>query len=160
MSKKKVLPREEFRGYLDQYFLDHKYPKDLYPSFGLSVSNHSRRIRRAIELELCLSDGTEITEELYRQERLEQDSMQACDILKKHPELPSKAAYTAAYQQVSGQAKRRYSYAEKIIILGGRHLNKPYSEIQKILLHRTVPQLRGKYHEMLKRDRIPRLCSI
>ena len=154
-----TLKPTDFKQYLDVYFLGHIYPKDLCPKFNIDTSNHSRRIKRAIALELCLSDGTPITSDLYKKEKLRQDSMQALDILKKQPDLTSRAGYAASYKQVSGQKRGRWSSAEEVILITGRHLNQTYSEILDKLSHRTINQLISKYHYLTKKEKIPKLCS-
>lgn len=156
------LTLEEFYKYLDLYFVEHTNPKDLCPQFNLSVGNHNRRVRKAIKLELKLANGTTITNDLYKKEKLAQDSEQAYEIMKKYPDLLQRIGYIPSYEGTAGQKRGKYSAREEGIIFIMRNNGEPYSKIRDYvnaicLKERTISQLKLKYHRMVRKMKIPRL---
>ena len=150
MSK---LPASEFQEYLNMYFMLGIHPKDLCPQFGLSVSNHSRRIRKAIEMKYELPNGVKVTTELYdwrrgevfsengfRNGRLFKDAFSRNGIVNNMLGISGKAG-----QIMAGRA---YSVLEEYILTTGRDMGKSYSEISDTLANRTPHELRCKVHYM------------
>jgi len=130
---------DRFQEYLNTYFQGHIYPCELGPMFDLSIPNHSKRVRRAIRLELTLSDGTPITDESYKKEKLYQDSLQAHDVMTAHPDLLDTIRSTDG-----GPKEGRWTPEEETTLISERRNNTPYLRIRQNLPNRTIGALRDK----------------
>lgn len=143
------LKKDDFQLYLDLYFVDHIYPRDLGPMFNLSSKHHNRRIRYAIWKNMTLSDGTPITLDLYLEEKSLQDKMQGEDIMESKPDL---VARLAKMDHPRGPIEGRWSKEDTRAVQQEIDYGKSPSEIH--ILGRSKTQVRSKYYHILSMNKL------